>query len=166
MVAGLATPAQTINDSLAVIEPITLTALFASLLVPFAGFASNERWQKFALQYAIIPLFGVYSISLWQQSSIVGLMLLGCATSVHLGYWMSSIHSRNYRLDQFRLGFAQNMPCTTRIIAELNGQGKSERADSIIRAVLGIKTTTDLVHEALSDNHEAVKQVRREMLHR
>lgn len=136
VIAGILSPVDSMKESLAVLEPITLTALFASLLVPFAGFARNERWQKFVLQYGLIPLFGMYTVVLWQKSSIVGLVLLVCASGVHAAYWMSSIHSRNYRLEQFRLGFAQDMPQTARIVALLNARGLSHLADGLILAIM------------------------------
>src|SRR3989344_253809 len=90
LVAAIFTPVNSIQQSLAVLEPITLTALVASLLVPFAGFARNERWQKFCLQYALVPLFGVYTVIMWHTHGIVGLLLLACVSLVHAGYWMSS----------------------------------------------------------------------------
>jgi hypothetical protein len=134
--AAILSPYNSIKESLEILAPITLTALFASLLVPFAGFAKNERWYKFVLQYALIPLFGMYTVVLWQKSSVVGIVLLVCASGVHAAYWMSSIHSRNYRLEQFRLGFAHRMPATAQIIAMLNGQGRSHQADILVSCVL------------------------------
>ena len=143
VVAGILSPTDSMRESLAVLEPITLTALVASLLVPFAGFAKNEWWQKFVLQYGLIPLFGMYTVVLWQKSSVVGMVLLFCASGVHAAYWMSSIHSRNYRLDQFRLGFAASMPQVSKRIATLNGQGNSHEADVIIRRVLNGENLED-----------------------
>lgn len=136
IVAGILSPVDSMKESLAVLEPITLTALIASLLVPFAGFAGNEKWQKFVLQYGLIPLFGMYTVVLWQKSSVVGMALLVFASGVHVAYWMSGIHSRNYRLEQFRIGFARDMPHTVRLIATLNGNGQSHLADVLVKAVL------------------------------
>ncbi|MDP9248931.1 MAG: hypothetical protein M3M85_00235 [bacterium] len=137
--AAVLSPSSSIKESLEILGPVTLTALFASLLVPFAGFAKNERWQKFVLQYALIPLFGMYTVVLWEKSSIMGMFLLFCASGVHAGYWMSGIHSRAYRLEQFRLGFAPNMPVTARLIAMLNGQGRSNESDMIVSSILNGK---------------------------
>ena len=136
LMAGVVSPAEQMAKSLAILEPITLTALVASLLVPFAGFAASERWQRFALQYAIIPLFGMYSVVLWRESSVVGLILLVSATAVHAGYWTSGIHSRGYRLEQFKLGFADHWPDHARIIAILNAEGRSEAADDVVKSVI------------------------------
>ncbi len=139
LTAAVLSPIGSVKDALIVLEPVTLTALVASLLVPFAGFASTERWQKFVLKYAIVPLFGVYTVILWDSSSLVGIFLLLCATSVHIGYWKSSIHSRQYRLEQFRNGFASSMPFTIQLVSMLNGQGRSHDADKIVSANLNYK---------------------------
>lgn len=148
-IVALFSPVASVQEALVVIEPITLTALVASLLVPFAGFASNERWQKFVLQFAIVPLFGVYTVVLWRESSLVGIVLLVCASSVHAGYWMSGIHSRQYRLEQFCLEFSASMPQTTKLIAFLNGSGKSEQADAIVTEILRNHTMGEDDREAL-----------------
>lgn len=149
VLVAVLTPVESIRTSLAVLEPITLTALVASLLVPFAGFAQNERWQKFCLQYALVPLFGMYTVLLWEQSSFTGMVLLFCATSVHAGYWTSGIHSRNYRLEQFRLGFAPSLPAMAKMIAMLNGQGKSAQADEIVSQILAAYTMCESEHQEL-----------------
>lgn len=65
VITGPLSPVGAAKEALAVLEPIILTALFASLLVPFAGFSRTEKWQKFTLQYALIPLFGMYTVVLW-----------------------------------------------------------------------------------------------------
>jgi hypothetical protein len=124
--------------ALAVLEPITLTALVASLLVPFAGFARTEKWQKFALQYAIVPLFGVYTVVLWHTLGMIGLLLLACPTLVHAGYWMSSIHSRAYRMELFRM-LPDKPVATVQKVARLCAEGRSEEADKIIREILSQK---------------------------
>lgn len=139
VVAMLSSPDST-KTALEIISPITLTALFASLLVPFAGFDRNtEKWQKFALKYGLVPLFGVYTVVLWQKFSVSGMLLLVAASGVHWGYWQSSIHSRAYRLEQFRLGFAARMPGFAQLIAMLNGQGRSSEADEIVTRILSGK---------------------------
>lgn len=129
-------PKHQLVESLNILGPITLTALFASLLVPFAGLSANERVQKYALQFAIVPLFGLYTVLLWHTAAIGGIVLFVCAAGVHVSYWTTSYHSRQYRLEQFRTGFASIMPATTRIIAVLNGTGRSHEADTIIQAIL------------------------------
>src|SRR3989344_5857511 len=134
--AAVLSPLSSIKEALVVLEPITLTALVASLLVPFAGFARTEKWQKFALQYAIVPLFGVYTVIMWHTHGIVGLLLLACVSLVHAGYWMSPIHSRQYRLEQFKLGFAGRMPAIAEFVAVLNSQGRSDQADAIVSEFL------------------------------
>ncbi len=168
LVAAILTPVDSIQQSLAVLEPITLTALVASLLVPFAGFASNERWQKFCLQYALIPLFGMYTVVLWEQSSFTGMVLLVCATSVHAGYWMSGIHSRQYRLQQFRLGFASTFPAMAKSVAMLNGQGKAEQADEIVSQILAGYTLSEEEARELAELRRSVfdeKNLRELKLH-
>lgn len=135
LVAGFYSPTESMQTALSVLEPITLTALVASLLVPFAGFASNERWQKFCLQYAIVPLFGIYTVVLWRTYATVGLILLVCASIVHAAYWMSSIHSRAYRLELFKM--LPNKPeLIVRMVALLSAEGHAEEADEMVKAML------------------------------
>ncbi len=122
-------------ESLNILGPITLTALFASLLVPFAGLSAEEKVQKFALQFAIVPLFGLYTVLLWHSSAIGGLALFVMAAGVHVSYWTTSYHSRQYRLSQFQL-VANTIPNLTQLIAVLNANGSSHQADAIIQALL------------------------------
>jgi len=129
-------PLNATKETLLLIEAVTLSALIASFLVPFAAFAKNEQWQQFALQYAAVPLFGVWTVIAWKNSSTIGLFVLICASAVHFGFWMSGIHSRAYRFDQFKLGFARDMPTTSRVIAMLNGQRRSHESDRIVSAIL------------------------------
>lgn len=58
------------------------------------------------------------------------------AMGMHLSYWTSSLHSRNYRLDQYRLGYAAQFPHVTELISSLNGIGQSELADKLVVAIL------------------------------
>ena len=44
IIAALISPLRVIEEGLSVLGPITLTALFASLLVPFAAFSQKEKW--------------------------------------------------------------------------------------------------------------------------
>jgi hypothetical protein len=129
------------TQSLNILAPVTLTALVASLLVPFAGFSSDEWKQKFIMQYGIVPLFGMYTVALLRTSTawnhrLIGLLLFVCASSVHFAYWTSGLHSRAYRFKQFAFGFGQQLPKTRQLIASLNGRGFSQIADAIIRAIL------------------------------
>ena len=132
---GVASPKPQLIESLNILGPITLTALFASLLVPFAGLSANERVQKFTLQFAIIPLFGLYTVLLWHTAAIGGIALFVMAAGVHVSYWTTSFHSRNYRLEQCRLGLG-HMRSTAILVAKLNGSGMSHVADEAIIAPL------------------------------
>jgi len=120
---------------LTMVSPIALTALVASLIVPFAAFARTEGIQKWLVQYAIVPLFGMYTVLVWERGSVVGIVIFVAAALVHLGYWTSSCHSRMYRLEQYRMGFP-SIPATTRVIARLCGVSESQIADEIIQAML------------------------------
>ncbi len=139
VITALISPLTAIEQGLSVLGPITLTALFASLLVPFAAFAQTEKWQKFCMQYVLTSLFGMYTVVLKEKGVAIGFVLFACAASVHVAYWMSSIHSRQYRLDQFKLGFATRMPALSELFAMLNGQGRSDEADAIISDCLSGK---------------------------
>ena len=46
IVASVISPIEQIEKTIGLIAPITLTALIASLLVPFAGFSDPEKAQK------------------------------------------------------------------------------------------------------------------------
>ncbi len=163
VVIGVVSPAESMKDSLSTLGAITLTALVASLLVPFAGFSQNERLQRFVMQYGIVPLFGLYSVLLYRGSSVAGVILFICAASVHFSYWTSGMHSRAYRLEQFRLGFASDMPKMARVIAVLNGQGLSNVADIAIKALLNdTPVNFDPLYEALSGQQGLIQQAEEE----
>jgi hypothetical protein len=136
VVATVLSPVGSTKDSLQVIEAVSLTALLASLYVPFAGFAKTERWQKFVLQNVAVALFGVYAVVVYKSASFAGALALVIVSSMHFAYWTSSIHSRQYRLEQFRMGFAPIMPMTARFVAMLNAQGRAHQADVIVSCVL------------------------------
>ena len=136
IIGALLSPITVIAEGLSIGGPITLTALFASLLVPFAAFAKNENWQKFCMQYVLTSLFGMYTVVLFEKSAATGFILFVCAASIHVAYWMSSIHSRQYRLDQFKLGFENEMRATAQLIAMLNGRGYSHEADEVITSLI------------------------------
>jgi hypothetical protein len=147
VVIGVISPKPQLIESLTILGPITLTALFASLLVPFAGLSANERIQKFALQFAIVPLFGLYTVLLWYTAAIGGIMLFIMAAGVHVSYWTTSFHSRNYRLDQCRLGFS-HMHSMAMLVARLNGSGMSHIADEDIVSPLLRGQAIDLTRAA------------------
>jgi hypothetical protein len=128
---GVASPKPQLIESLSILGPITLTALFASLLVPFAGLSANEKVQKFALQFAIVPLFGLYTVLLWHTAAIGGIALFVMAAGVHVSYWTTSFHSRQYRLEQCRLAFG-HMRGLAQLVARLNGLGQCHVADEDI----------------------------------
>lgn len=136
VIAAILSPQKAVEEILTFVQPIALTALVASLLVPFAAFSKTEWWQKWLVQYAIIPLFGMYTVLVWRMGTVVGVVILLGAAAVHVGYWMSSLHSRGYRLKMFEFGFARDMPATSRLIARLNGTGNSHIADEIVQAIL------------------------------
>lgn len=143
IIAALISPLKVIEEGLSVLGPITLTALFASLLVPFAAFSQKEKWQKFCMQYVLTSLFGMYTVVLKEKGAATGFILFACAAVVHIAYWMSSIHSRQYRFEQFKLGFMRCMPETSKLIAMLNGQGRSDESDEIIKSILSGKLVAD-----------------------
>jgi len=135
ILAAMGSSLKEVEDILQIVSPIALTALVASLIVPFAAFARTEGVQKWLVQYAIVPLFGMYTVLVWEKGSLVGICILVAAATVHLGYWTSSCHSRMYRLEQFRMGFP-TLHATTMVIARLNGVGESHVADQIVQAIL------------------------------
>ncbi len=155
VITALISPLTAIEQGLSILGPITLTALFASLLVPFAAFAKTEKWQKFCMQYVLTSLFGMYTVVLKEKGVAIGFVLFACAASVHVAYWMSSIHSRQYRLEQFKLGFAKDMPATAKLIAMLNGQGHSNEADEIIKSILNPKEGHQLL---LNSSQQEIKR--------
>ena len=82
-----------------------------------------------------MPLFGLYTVLLWHTSAIGGIALFVMAAGVHVSYWTTSYHSRQYRLSQFQL-IAIGMPRTTELIAILNANSCSHQADAIIQDLL------------------------------
>lgn len=143
VIVAVISPKKELIESLNILGPITLTALFASLLVPFAGLSANERVQKFALQFAIVPLFGLYTVILWHIAAFGGIVLFVMAAGVHVSYWTTSFHSRNYRLDQCKLAFS-HLQSLAILVARLNGSGLSHVADEDIVSPLLQGRTIDL----------------------
>ena len=128
-------PTERMIEALNILGPITLTALFASLLVPFAGLSANEKVQKFCLQYAIVPLFGLYTVLLWHKANVGGIVLFFSAAGVHVSYWTTGYHSRQYRLEQFRtLASAASLRYLPVLVSLLNGRNLSHVADGAIIA--------------------------------
>ncbi len=162
---AVASPKPQLIESLGILGPVTLTALFASLLVPFAGLSANERVQKFALQFAIVPLFGLYTVTLWYTANLGGIALFVCAAGVHVSYWTTSYHSRQYRLEQCRLGFGQ-MKALPLLVARLNGSGLAHVADEAIVAPLltGRPPNLSLVKNMLPNSGRLVKLAEDEVL--
>lgn len=129
------TPAQ-IHGALEVVGVLMLVALFASLLVPFAAFSHPERGYKWVLQNAPLAAFGAYATEVVKEPTLIKMVLMLAAMGMHISYWSSGIHSRAYRLEQFKLGFAAEMPETSKLIACLNGTGRSELADVLVQGIL------------------------------
>lgn len=125
-----------IQASLETVGVLMLAALFASLLLAFAGLSREEATNKWILQNAPLAAFGAYTMQVAKQPTMVAAVLLLCAMAMHISYWNSSFHSRQYRLEQYRLGFASEMPATSRLIACLNGTGCSELGDILVQGVL------------------------------
>lgn len=129
---------QAVLDSNAV-TAVTITALFASLLVPFAAFASKEGWNRQVLKYGPVVLLGfLLGVSLKSDGTALHSVQLVLATLIHAAYWLSSVQSRAYRLEQFRIGFS-SLIHTAQLIAMLNGQQCSHESDKVITALLAGK---------------------------
>ncbi len=133
---ALILPFEGLSKALVAMAAITITSFVASFKHPFAALAANEVWQKAVLLYLPVMLFGVFTPAAWFEAKWVGLVVLGLSGIIHLASWMNSSDSRRYRLDQFVLGFAPNMPATARLIAMLNGTGRAHEADMIVKALL------------------------------
>lgn len=129
-----------IHAALEITGVLMLVALFASLLVPFAGFSREEALNKWWLVNAPILTFGAYACEVIKQPSVLKMILLIAVMGMHIAYWTSSLHSRNYRLDQLRLsGLAEKHPEEMAQIARLNANGRSGEADEIVRKILAIE---------------------------
>lgn len=136
LTASLPYPPEQIHGALEVVGVLMLVALFASLLVPFAAFSYPERGYKWVLQNAPLAAFGAYAMEVIKEPTAVKVVLMLAAMSMHLSYWSSGIHSRAYRLEQFKLGFAAEFPATTKLIAYLNATGRSDLADELVVCVI------------------------------
>ncbi len=128
------------------VGPITITAFVASLAVSFAMFARTEWLQRWMVQYAIVPMFGVFLAMAWQRHSMAGVFVIVASGATHFGFWTSSCQSRVYRLEQYSFGgFNTLLPYTTRVIARLNGVGEAQVADLIVKAILRDEPIPDVV---------------------
>ena len=167
LVVAAKSPAQDMERILVLVSPIAITALVASLLVPFAAFAKTEWLQKWLIQYSIVPLFGAYTVLAWHMGSLVGVVILAGASAVHGGYWLASLHSRMYRVEQFKLGFANELPATAQLIARLNGTGNSHLADAIIRAILEGEDVPESILSAIRNitADKEARNARQELTH-
>ena len=138
-------PHETIEEYSLLMSGLVATALIASMLVPFAGFTKKEKALKWCVQNGVIPIFGVLAVYLFPESitaeeiakAALGYMILIASISVHMGYWMSSIHSRAYRLKQFLLMMeGTEIPKTRRTIARWNIAGQQDLTDGLVTAVI------------------------------
>lgn len=126
--------ADQIHGAFEVVGVLMLVALFASLLVPFAAFSYPERHYKWLLQNAPLAAFGAYTMEVVKEPTLVKVVLVLAAMSMHISYWMSGIHSRAYRFEQFRTGFGTHMPKTLQYLTTLNAVGRSDVADIFIQS--------------------------------
>ncbi len=134
-VCSLPYSVQEVHDALEVVSVLMLVALFASLLVPFAAFSSQEHWNKWWLQNAPLAAFGAYAYEVVMAPTGIKVVLMLCAMGMHLGYWASGIHSRAYRFEQLRhSGLATQDQMQQ--ICRLNANGRSGEADEIVRTLL------------------------------
>lgn len=170
---SLLIPKEQILIVLEILSPVTITALFASLMLAHAAFSRKERWQSKSL-LVVPPMLLVATLTLvgrltsgWGQFAAVGLGLGVCLS--HFGFWLSSPHSRAYRFEQFKTGFAPMMPKTAMLVATLDGAHCSDVGDMIVSAVLSASVLfpgdiVPSVREACPIVSEAfVREVLREM---
>ena len=125
-----------INSALDSVWVLMLVALFASLLVPFSAFSGREKFNRVFLVYAPLVAFGAYGMLVYREPTFVHIMLMIAAMGMHLAYWTSGIHSRGYRMEQWKVGgFPETHPACTRLIAFFNATGRSEVADELLTQV-------------------------------
>ncbi|MCB9799097.1 hypothetical protein H6758_05245 [Candidatus Nomurabacteria bacterium] len=125
--------AQEVHSALDAVGVLMLVALFASLLVPFAAFSKREKLNMFFLQYAPLTAFGGYAVLVYHTPTMPHILFMLAAMGMHLGYWMSGIHSRAYRLEQWKLaGYDTRYRHCSRCIAHLNATGRSDLADELL----------------------------------
>lgn len=156
LLASLPYNPQQIHSALEVVGVLMLVALFASLLVPFAAFSYPERGNKWILQNAPLTAFGAYAMEIIKEPTLIKMMLMLVAMGMHLSYWGSGIHSRQYRLDQYKLGFACDLPATSKLIAMLNGNGRSDLADLVVQSVLLSAPFPKELQDQLPRNFQAI----------
>ncbi len=128
---------QEVHDALYNTGTLMLVALFASLLVAFAGFTVDEALNKFWLQNAPLAAFGAYAYEVVMIPTAIKIVLTVCAMGMHLSYWNSGIHSRAYRFDQLRYsGLATQEEIQQ--ICRLNANGRSGDGDKIVQRLLAL----------------------------
>lgn len=125
-----------ITRSSLLLAAFTVTAFVVSFKHAFASLARTEGWQKTILQYMPPMIFGIFTPPVWHEAGITGFIVLVCSGSIHVASWNNSSDSRKYRLEQFKLGFADHWPDHARIIAILNSEGRSEAADDVVKSVI------------------------------
>ena len=125
------------TEYLLLMSALTITAYVASLLVPFAGFSVNEAWQKWCVQFAPVPLIGMMAAAIGgigtPAEQLAGYFALLMATATHFGYWMSGLHSRNYRFNRFINAYSATHPTLCQWLVHIGNTGQHENADNIIR---------------------------------
>lgn len=149
------TPDQ-IHDAMSVVAVLMAVALVASLLVPFAAFSQREKPHKYILMYAPMPLFGAYAVYVWHHPTIMHIVLMVCAMSMHLAYWTSGIHSRAFRREQFMLVFGNREGAQelVALIALLTGSGYAGIADGIVTPLLSGRQPGDVNWDSVPQQYK------------
>lgn len=115
----------------------------------FIGFLTTYRWYLVlfavglaaSLPYNPTQIHGALEVV--KEPTLVKIVLMLAAMSMHLSYWGSGIHSRAYRLEQYKLGFATKLPATSKLIAVLNATGRSDLADAVVVSILTNSSVSD-----------------------
>ncbi|MEK7540478.1 MAG: hypothetical protein AAB558_04495 [Patescibacteria group bacterium] len=164
LAASLPCNPQQIHGALEVVGVLMLVALLASLLVPFAAFSYPERGNKWILQNAPLAAFGAYAVEVIKEPSLIKAVLMLAAMGMHLSYWGSGIHSRAYRLVQFKLGFAADLPATCKLVAFFNATGRSDLADQLVMAVItNTRVTANWRTQLPQNSFDLVKEAEDEL---
>ncbi len=148
-----------IHQALEIVGVLMLVALFASLLVPFQAFSLPERHKKWALQNSPLIGFGTYAMAVIHDPTLIKIVVMISAMTMHISYWTSGIHSRGYRHDQFMKGFGHDLIKTSQLIACLNGIGRSELGDTIVVAVLQQQKLTANFWSQLPGEYAALSEL-------
>ena len=163
--ASIPYSSEQINSALNSVWVLMLVALFASLLVPFAAFSRRERFNRLFLMYAPLIAFGAYGMMVYRDPTIIHGILMVASMGMHLSYWTSGIHSRAYRMEQWRTaGFDRSHPNCSRIIAYFNATGRSEMADELVQKIFSRTQIQGELQRALMNcPHCEEEQVRSEL---